>query len=518
MRDGRSDTGLLEFFAHTAREEWTLFFVGSALVLLVGLAVRFGAPKKKRPVPMISAVVFFVLYVVIFLARSPIEAPAARSILGSVSVLFLALSAGRLLFLLVFDVMIGRQREEPVPRIVRDIVQGLVFFFLALWSLRSVGVEPSSLLTTSALLTVVAGLALQETLGNLVAGLATQLDKPFEVGDWIEVHDSKLPMSRVVEVSWRATRVRTLDNVTVAIPNGMIAKAAVTNFSRRREPARRSVRFHGPYHVSPLSVHRVAMEAIREVSGVLGDPAPSIVTSDYHESGIEYWLRYFISDMSRRDAIDGAVRDRIWGAFARAGVSFPFPTRTIYSHQVNAEVLAAEQRSTADRHRTALARTEIFSTLSPGDLAWLAERVRRAPYAPGEAVVRQGDAGDTMFVVDSGELAVQVGGPDGPREISRLGAGSYFGEMSLLTGAPRTATVVAMGACDLLVIEHRAFRELLDTHPEVAQKISQKVAEHQQRLDTTGTMPAIPISPAAIEAHSSVLLEKIRRFFGGAPR
>jgi branched-chain amino acid transport system substrate-binding protein len=142
----------------------------------------------------------------------------------------------------------------------------------------------------------------------------------------------------------------------------------------------------------------------------------------------------------------------------------------------------------------------------------MAARTRLQLFAPDETVLRQGEPGDTMFVVLKGELSVRVAGPDGAHtEVARIEPDTFFGEMSLLTGAARSATVVAATACELLVIDHRSFEELLTGQPEFAKVISDKVAERQLGLDMKRSKEE---RERTIEQSSTHLLSKIRSFFG----
>src|SRR5690606_39397019 len=112
-------------------------------------------------------------------------------------------------------------------------------------------VEPASLLATSALLTAVIGLSLQETLGNLFAGLAIQAERPFEVNDWIQFDEHRHRVGRVVEINWRATKVETSDRVILTVPNGVLARAPIMNFSRPTALVRRSVYVDAPFDAPP---------------------------------------------------------------------------------------------------------------------------------------------------------------------------------------------------------------------------------------------------------------------------
>src|SRR5262249_54647790 len=160
-----------------------------------------------------------------------------------------------------------------------------------------------------------------------------------------------------------------------------------------------------------------------------------IVTFGMTDVGMNYWLRFFLSDMGKRDAIDGGVRDRVWYAFARRGIEFPYPTRHIEVREVDERTIARADERQIQASITALSRIDLFGGIERGELLALAARARKQPFMPGEVVIRQGDPGDTMFVVREGEVSVRVKSDGGDTEAARLTAGSFFGEMSLLTGA-----------------------------------------------------------------------------------
>jgi small-conductance mechanosensitive channel len=187
----------------------------------------------------------------------------------------------------------------------------VVYLFVALVALRSIDVEPGSILTTSALLTAVAGLAMQDTLGNLVSGLALQMQRPFDVGDWIEVEGSQ-HAGRVMEVTWRATTVMTADHVEVSLPNAMLARAAIRNHSRPSATTRRRAVVAVPYGVDPAEVHAALLRAADGIPGVLTSPPPLARTRSLADSQIEYELLYFIDDFGEAARIDGTVLDRVY--------------------------------------------------------------------------------------------------------------------------------------------------------------------------------------------------------------
>lgn len=504
---------LLEVLApHSSREEWMTAALALLVACLLLLATRVIAPPNTR-VSSALALLLLLASALAFVARQLVSWPSARSLFGGMAFFLYALALGRFLFVFAFDALIARSRREPLPRILRDITQGVLFFVAALLALHAAGVEPGQLLTTSALLTVVAGMALQETLGNLVAGLALQGERPFDVGDWIEVHGTPSHIGRVREINWRATRLHTLDNVDVIVPNGLLAKATVTNYDRPHRAARRSIYFHVPYAVPPRRVHEVVVPAVSGATGVLATPAPSLVTFGFDESGVSYWLRFYIDEMARRDAIDGAVRDRVWYSLERAGVALGVPARNIAMEEISEESERSRYEKKVAMRITEIAQIDLFSRLSAEDVRRLAEHARSELYAPGEVVIRRGDRGETMFVVLSGELRVHLEANGvGATEEVKISRGSFFGEMSLLTGDPRTATVVAQTPSELLVLDHLAFKQLFANHPEVAKAISEKVIERRRNM-AARRVTELPSTAIDQDSETRDLFARIKDFF-----
>jgi small-conductance mechanosensitive channel/CRP-like cAMP-binding protein len=497
--------------------------LGVALALALVVALRFGLPDGGRRLLRQPLVLLAAHLGVVAVDRLLPAGASAHRFLHPLALLLVLGSMARSAVLLVLDVLLGRRRGRPLPRILRDIGQGLVYAGVLFAALDAAGVSPGSLFTTSAVLTAVIGLSLQETLGNLFAGLAIQVQQPFQVGDWIQFDAEPKHIGRVVEINWRATRVITLDEVEVTVPNASLAKAPIRNFTKPTAVSRRSVYVAAPYAVPPLEVQRTILAAIADAPGVVKDPPPSVVTNLFGEYGIEYWVRFYTDQFHRRDGVDGAVRDRIWYALRRADVEIPYPHRTLEVHQVTEESSARETARLLDDRGRALRCVDIFRVLSDEELRRLAELTQRRLYAPGEVIVRQGDDSTELYIIEDGEVTVSVqrvggqadGGHDGGSpasvEVARLGRGKFFGEMALVTGDKRQATVRAATACQLLGVGREAVRPIMEKAPDLAERISAVLSERQAQLDVHAAAPE--------ERHEhdarvqKDLLERIKKFF-----
>ncbi len=389
---------------------------------------------------------------------------------------------------------------------------GITYFLAIMVVLGGAGVKIESLLTTSALLTAVLGFALQDTLGNLFAGLALQAQRPFSVGDWIKVEGGSGAAGKVLEINWRATKVVTLDQVEVSYPNAVLAKTPVTNFSLPTEASRRNVYLHAGYQHAPDRVCEVLFAAAEATDGVLAAPPASVVVSAFEGQGIQYWVRYFIDDWAKRDVIDHRVWTRLWYALEREGIAIPFPTQSLYLHEVSDETHDRARERLVSERLTALGAVDFLDPLQEDDRKRLAEQLRVRRYAPGETILRQGNPGESFFLIHRGDVSVHVTGPDGDsNEVARLGAGQFFGEMSLMTGDLRAATVRAESRAELYEIGREGFGAGVRGHEEVSEEVGAILAERQSLLGERGS--AAGEAEVNRDERSELLFTRIKKFF-----
>jgi small-conductance mechanosensitive channel len=379
--------------------------------------------------------------------------------------------------LLLIVVCVWERVTRPMPKIFVDILRTLMLAVGLLVVLWDAGIDAGELVTGSALVTAVLGFALKDTLGNVFAGLAIHAEHPFEVGDWIQYDAVPAHVGRVVEVNWRATKVLTLDEAYVIVPTGQLAQASIRNFTKPESWSRRSLYVVTPYDVSPQHVQRIILDAIRGSFGVLEYPTPSVVTSNFTDRGVEHWVRLFTNDFDKRDRVDGMARDRIWFALARHGIEIPTATQAIRLTQLPPPPPPEPAEARVARRIESLQRVGIFAGLSPGQLRHLATVGRESRFAGGEPVIRQGDPGESLFVVLEGGVEVSACEGDGvPVVITALGPGGFFGEMSLMTGAARSATVTAQGETRLLEIDKATFRRVLEEQPDLVDTLGLALA------------------------------------------
>jgi len=427
------------------------------------------------------------------------EAAALASRLFSLASLFQAI-------VLLTLVSVWERLVRPPSTILLDVLRWFAAAAAVAIILGEAGVEPGTLFAGSAVVTAAVGFALRDTLGNVFSGLALQSERPFEIGDWIQYDDNSAHIGRVVEVNWRATRVITLDEAFVVIPNGQLGLASIRNFSKPDPWSRRSLFVTTPYAVSPQRVQEIILEAIRGSFGVLDHPSPSVVTNAFTDRGVEHWVRLFTTEFDKRDRVDGMARDRIWFALARHGIEIPVATQQVRLSRLPTPESESPDAA-ADRRDAILRRVGLLTLLDETSRRRLAASAREQTFAAGEPIIRQGAPGSSLFVIEEGRVAVRVDGDTRPAtHLAELGPGEFFGEMSLLTGEPRSATVTALVETRLLTIDKEIFRPCLEAEPRLAEALERFL------VDRKATQPiAISSDPSPLRERD--LLRRIREFF-----
>lgn len=435
---------------------------------------------------------------------------AARTVraLGRLAATLAAInSAG----VLLFDIVMPRLRAR-LSALARDLILAAAYAMAILGALSASGLNLTGLLATSAVMTAIVAFSLQDTLGNVLGGMVLQLDQTLKPGDWVKVADDE---GVVREIRWRQTQIATTSGDLVVVPNSQLMKGVVVALGRREDgrSRRTSFSFNVPLTSAPSRIIDVVEKALSEDLPPFAapQPAPSVLVTELLEGRAAYAARFWITDFSKTAEALSAARTRAFYALARAGIELAEPPTAILFEDGRAafERRAAEE---ADRRLAALRGVDLFSTLTEGELATLVARVTRAPFARGETLTRQGADGDWLYILAKGEAEVLLEGAGGAERVARLRAGDYIGEMALLTGAPRSATVVAASDVECYRLDADAFRGILARRPEAAESVAQRLASRRAELEKArGALDTR--SQESASASAVDLLSRIRRFF-----
>jgi small-conductance mechanosensitive channel/CRP-like cAMP-binding protein len=434
----------------------------------------------------------------------PLRDPGAHRDYGAFAIgVAAALLAARVIEVVLFDFGYRLRRGTDAPALLRQLAGVLAFLvILAVLFQTLLSANLGTILATSAILTAVVGLSLQETLGNFFSGLALAMERTVQVGDMIRSGET---IALVEQLTWRAIKVRTLEGQAIIIPNSVASRDRLEVFRRSGPPLARILRVGLEYDAPPAQAREALEAAAADVPGVLSVPAPVVFLAAYEASAVAYELRYWLDDYARFLEIDSRVRERAWYQLQRRRLSIAYPV--IRQHQYAAGKLPVPDASA--EVAAAVDSNALFQPLSPDERRRLAEGARFVRFTQGETIVSEGEETSSMFLIASGKAGVSIH-PDsgGTRGVAALQAGQAFGEISLLTGEPRLATVRALTELELVEIDKETLAPVLKANPSLVEKLEEIILARRQqtadRMEERSDVREIPES----------LRTKIARFFG----
>jgi small-conductance mechanosensitive channel len=394
--------------------------------------------------------------------------------------------------------------REHFSTIFRDLLTLALWAFVVMVVLRTFfKIDVTALLAIPAVITVVIGWALQETLGNIFSGLTLQISQPFQPGDWVRSADK---VGRVQGVGWRATTILTRANERVDIPNAQLAKDVLFNYASHAVADEISLGIS--YDEPPNRVREVILGVLRDIPDILRHPSPEIFAWEYGDSAIRYRVKYWLADYGLTEQVHDRVISSLWYALRRNGIEIPFPIRTL---KLSREHRVAE--SEVQRELIAELRgVDFLRALNEDEMRILSASARVRHFGAGELLVREGELGDTLYVMRRGVVDVSASGADGrPVHLNELRRPAFFGEMGLMTGEPRNATIRARTDVEVIEMPREGFIELFKTHPEAAAQMSEIIAarmsQRRELLDAGQTVDG------GTRGRSRWLLDKMRAIF-----
>ncbi|MBL8515256.1 MAG: mechanosensitive ion channel [Betaproteobacteria bacterium] len=492
-------------------ESSQLIFIAAAVTAalsIIALWLKLGSRATARNMLVVALVATSAQ--LLNAALSPMTQTPAVDWVRDVVLVVIAAALLRMVGMVMFRGVLHRLGANP-PRIVEDLtVTGVFLAWMVMW-LRMSGVDFTSIVATSAVITAVIAFSMQETLGNILGGVALQLDHSIRIGDWVKIDDLS---GRVVEIRWRFTAIETRNRETVVVPNSFLMKNRFTVIGSRadREPRwRRWVWFNVSTDLGVGRVTEVLERAVRDatIPHVATDPPPTAVLMEALPNGARFALRYWLTDPLHDDPTDGAVRAHALAALRRAGIGLIMPLEERMLIKENAEFHAEREAREQARRVGVLCNVDLFKSLSATETAELARHLTHAPFVKGDVITRQGAVAHWLYLVVTGDCEVVVDKPDGERKhVARLSDGSIFGEMGMMTGEPRRATVIAATDVECYRLDKEGFRAVLEVRPDLAQEVSRVLVDRNLALVKSGGA-----DPGNRQNAQVGLINKIRAFF-----
>ncbi|MGB0591813.1 MAG: cyclic nucleotide-binding domain-containing protein [Myxococcota bacterium] len=399
-----------------------------------------------------------------------------------------AFFVNRLLSVFFWELGVERTIGAPVPRLVKDIL-ALLIFLVALSGIISFvfGQPVTGLWATSGAVGIIVGFALRSMILDIFSGLAFNIDRSYRIGDWVQIHGRQINLhiiGCIQEINWRTTRLKTTDNNMVVVPNSVMGQSIITNFMTPEPESRFELFFTLDFSVPTDRALRVLEAAVRSVMGTKGPletPPAKVRVNGVSSIGVEYCIRYWTlpAQVSPRKARH-VVISSVLGHLKSAGLMLAYPKGDLFTADMPPRQLDANSESDL---RALVGRIELFSHLADDELALLTATITRRVYDEGDHLIECGALGDSMFILVEGLVYVyaDIAGNGEELKVAQIVPGQFFGEMSLLTGEARSATITAASGAVAYEIGKDAMANLLQRRPELAEEMSGIIAERKMR-------------------------------------
>ncbi len=491
-----------------------------ALVFVAALIARFCPDRRRR---LRHTFILFSLQLVTGAVAGLLDvggAPTWVSMARAAADLLAVLTVINLGAITAFDLVLPAL-GVAVANIIVDLTIGGAWIVGFFHTLNSHVANVSSLVTTGAVISGVLSLALAPTIGNILGGVAIQVDGSIHEGDGIRLGDME---GKGREIHWRHTMIETRNWETMVVPNATLLSANVLILGKRAgKPLQRRywVYFNVDFRHAPGQVLAVVNEALQAgpIPNVAADPAPHALLMDLAKDNRDsmgyYAVRYWLTDLLLDDPTNSVIRQRVHAALLRAGIPLAVPASTVFVSRDDEEHKQLKTTREIEHRAALLGRLEFFGDFKPEELRHLAQRLVQAPFAKGEVMTHQGRAAHWLYILAKGQGSVHLAkGSAGEKQVAILDAPNIFGEFAVMTGGVREATVLATEASECYRLDKDAFIKIMTERPALAKAVSLVMAKRRtELLAVRDSLDAEQRRHTLVE-EGARLLSEVERFFG----
>lgn len=494
----------------------------SIVYLVTAVLLRIFAPGNNNRIRRVAYFcLLYLLSVVVFHLAQDLTWSTTASVVDNVAFFFAWLTLMELLSIIVLKVMMPRFGIHA-PSIITELYFAITIVVLIILTLRNFGVDATSIAATSAVVTGIVAIGSQATLGNVIGGIALQLDRSIRIGDWIQLENGQ--QGKIQEICWRHTVVETRNWDTIIVPNTSLLAANIIILGKRDgEPLqhRMWVYFTVDFRTNPAVVIDTVDKAIQAkptIIGIAQSPKPNCICMDFAEKNREsyavYAVRYWLTQLKDDDPTSSLVRLRLYAALQRAGIPFAIPAAQLFIDNDTNERRERKDKINLEKRIEALDKIEFLQVLNEDEHLLLAKDLQPVLFSKGENIMVQNDQAHWLYILTEGSVEVWVSAKQKKSKVDDLYAPTFFGEMGLMTGAPRSATIVASTDVYCYRLYREGFQKILQRRPIIAEEISVIMAKRQVETQSIRTQLDEGTHNQRVEEVSHNLLANISSFFG----
>jgi small-conductance mechanosensitive channel/CRP-like cAMP-binding protein len=400
----------------------------------------------------------------------------------------------------------------PPPKLLQNIVTAAIILTIAMAIFGFVLNAPiSGLVAGSSVVAAIIGLAVTRMIADVFSGVALSVERSYILGDWLEVEMRSRPgnalVGKVVEVNWRATRLRTKADEIIVIPNSELARTRFINFSAPEKQYRAEVQVPLSHNVSPDRAKRILMAAVLHTAGILKEPKPQVILKKFDPRGVVWCLWFWVEDYSQNVQVTEAVQENVLNHLQVAGIELSY-------NRVDQRLVPGQEPEQSQNGARAalLKRLDLFTIMGEKLINRIAQAMQRHEFGDQEFIVSQGEEGASLFVVEEGLVSVLIEDGDGRYKwVAHIPPGGFFGEMALLTGECRTASVQAETPVVCYEIDKEILLPIFQETPDLLEKVGDLMAARKAQLGRAKKASKKLAQEDQQEKYS--LLQKMRHFF-----
>ena len=462
---------------------WLLTVAG----LILGVLLNQGCRRLKIPrlpwrLPWLLLLAWTLEYSIRIL-----KIPVASSInFNIINQVISSIAISRVVLWLILELMPRFHMVPNTPRILKDTLFIIFSAVLIVLNLQQSKIDLVGIVTTSAVLTAVFGLAAQDPLKDLIGGLSLQLEQVIREGDWIEIGNQ---IGKVASISWRDTELSCRNGSRLVLPHSILNASTIRNFTSFG-PHGNELLIGLDYNLAPHKAKTIMIQIARNHPLVLNNPPPVVRIEEFEESTITYnWMAWH-ENYDERRVIRGELQEQLWYALNREGFSFPFPVRDVRLQKSAPMSKNNKLRKEQLQNQIVdlLERNEIFSILSKSQILQIADTSSVHCYGPGEIIVAEGEKGDSLFMLLNGQVSVRMRTDSSTdTEVAKLKDGDIFGEMTLFTGSPRIASVRSPSEVEVLEVHRPVIAGLIEQEPILLERLGKMISIRQTQLQKLQT-------------------------------
>ncbi len=483
----------------------TLLYAGVAIAVYLALLWLGRTLKRRLGIPLGWFYQMFCFAMALFVPSTlpQFDFPAGEKHIDAAAVLTATFVVISIVRHFIFNFRRGPENAS-LPKFVSQLVSTLIFLAAVAVVLQVIYEQPvPGLLAGAGVAGIVLGLALQDTLGNLFSGFAIYFGGQFKAGDWLLIDNHH---AQIVEVNWRSTRLRTNDDIYLDIPNSNITKQTVINYDYPSKLHAMLLEIGLEYDAPPARVKEVLVEAALNCQHVLRDPLPNVYLKEFGDWAITYELRFWINDHTIYKSAFSEIRTNLWYSLRRNDIAIPYPIQGEYRYTFRPAT------DTTEAMREALKKAVFYPCLTQPQFEEILKAAKCVTFGAGENIITQGAAAGPMYILISGQAEVLVEAGGNSTCVARIGPGDCIGEVSVLTGDPRSATVRAMGDCQAVEVSKAILAPVAALSPEFLEALSDLLA--QRRLQNEGRLAeASGARSSRQKDYSAGFLQKLKSFF-----